>query len=398
MNYSLSYILEERAPVWNSTFKVTEAPISYINKLLNTHGRWLEIISSSPVSGHELSDAFDPLWFGLKKFNFTQMKSGATIFGGTLRILAGHLYNKKITILATVGQVIAFPISWVFTPITAIADIFAGVIQATVRTFQGASKGEIQSILHKKVIAAPAQQLAYIINNIVWVGPIFLKAAAIVAIVTPIIGVYVSLHVGLSFSQTTSVLAEMPKTCASAALSAGMNGAIKAILIHSLLLGDTLYRDTQGIVGKLPKFLIPDGYNIFIEGGALDELGDNAFDPEGKYTEFKKQYRTKQESNKRPYSSDFKTSIKNNLDVFKVKATSLKGLRDWFESNEEPYTLFGFKSEDEVNTSKLMKSYHKLALVCHPDKCSESVKEATILFMMVNMARKDIEERILEKR
>lgn len=72
MNYSISQKLEVRAPIWNSTFKIIEAPMSYMNKLLNTHGRRQEqLIYSSPLSEQEFSKAFDPLWFGLKKFNST---------------------------------------------------------------------------------------------------------------------------------------------------------------------------------------------------------------------------------------------------------------------------------------------------------------------------------------
>ena len=60
-----------------------------------------------------------------------------------------------------------------------------------------------------------------------------------------------------------------------------------------------MYRNAQGMVIKLPKFLIPDGYNIFIE------------------------------------------------------------LRDWLTRNEEPYKLFGFKSKDKVNMPDLQKSYKR---------------------------------------
>lgn len=404
---------EVRVPVWGSAFKIIEAPMSYMNKLLNTHGRWYDIISSSPVSGRDLSDAFDPLWYGLKKFNVTEMKLGAAGYAGKLQILAGYLFDRKITILATAGQVIAYPISCAFTPITAIADIFAGVMQATVRTYQGASKEEIQSILHKKVIAAPTQQLAYSLNNFVVLGPIFLEVAkyaaigaAVVSLYASVIGIGVSLSAGLPLSKGIVVVAKIvPKVVASTAISIAKKSASESIIIYSFLMGDTLYRDAQGMVGKLPKFLIPDGYNIFIENGALDEFGDNAFDPEGDYAEYKKQANNSRENSnelpineKRPYSLRFKQSIESDLNKITNKDPSFQKLRTWFEAGKKPYTLFEFESQNQVDESKLKQSYRKLVLKYHPDKCADASRtEAEILFKMVNTAREDIEERILKK-
>lgn len=408
MSYHLLCDLEDRAPVWNSTFKIIEAPMSYMNKLLNVHGRWLDqLILSFPVSGQEFSNTFEPIWVGLKTFNFTEIKLGTIGFGGKLRILGQHLYDKKITILATVGQIVAYPISWIFTPITAIADIFAGVIQATVRTCQGASKGEIQSILHRKVIAAPAQQLAYTISNFVVFGPMFLQIAAKIALFAPFLAVSIvgtSLLFGLPVAH--AIVYATTEIYVPSVLSSAMTSASIGILVHSLIMGDSIYRDAQGMVGKLPKFLIPDGYNIFIENGALDEFNNNAFNPEEKYAEFKKQKHaefkkkpksSRRKSDKRPFSSDYTASIKKDLDNIKEKDPSLKRLRDWFEGDEEPYTLFGFDSEDKVTEAGLKNSYRKLSLKYHPDKCLEKSKEeATILFKMINTAREDIEKMILK--
>lgn len=400
MGFLLLNGLEVRAPVWNSAFKIPEKPMSFMNKLLNTHGRWYDIIDSSPVTEKDLDNDLVQLWLDLKKFKFTEMKLGAARFGGKLQSLAGHLYDKKITILATAGQVIAYPISCAFTPITAIADIFAGVIQATIRTYQGASKEEIQSILHKKVIAAPAQQLAYTINNFIILGPLFREIAKITAIATiclVVVGVGLCLFTGIPLAGGMTIAAAIPEIFASVAMDIAPYG----ILFYSILMGDRMYRDAQGMVGKLPKFLIPDGYNIFIEGGALNEFGDKAFDPEGEYAEFKQQAKDsrRKSSEENSYSPNFKDSIKKYLDDVREKDPSFKGLRDWFTSNKKPYTLFGFESADKVNESDLKESYKRWALKCHPDRCLEkSKKEAEILFTMLKTARDDVEETILNKR
>lgn len=405
MSYSIAGTLEARAPVWDSAFKIIEAPMSHMNKLLNTHGRWLELLYYLPVEGRGWQRDFNQVWYGLKRCRFTDMGSGAADLGRDILKTAGYLYDKKITIIATVGQVFAYPISWTLTPVTIIADIFAGVIQAGLRTCQGASKEEIQSILHKKVIAAPAQQLAYTINNFVVMGPIFRQAAVNLAIALAI-GAAVGIGVGLSYGLSLSVAAGavLPAILSLTLIrEIVIDNLARGILLHSLLLGDKLYRDAQGMVGNLPKFLIPDGYNIFIESGAVDQFGDKAFDPEGEYKKFKEQAEEARRNGTRPngyrpYSSDFRASIEKDLNDIKETATALKELRDWFISNKEPYTLFGFESEDKVNQAALKKSFNKWSLISHPDKCSESSKlEGAILFNMLKVVRDDVEERIIKK-
>lgn len=375
------------APVWNSSFKIIEAPMSYMNKLLNTHKRLFERIfspapsvSSSPP-GHELKNEC-VLW-----------------------TVGRHIYHMRITIIATVGQVIAYPVSWVFTPVTIITDIFAGVVQASLEAAQGASKEAILSILHKKVIASPAQQIAYTVNNIYPFLKIFGPALAQLVITVGLISVSAFTSKGLPVSTGIA-------SAATILPSAGFKVVVPGILLHSFFVGDKLYRDAQTMVSKLPKFLIPDNYNIFIEDGALDGLGNKYFDPEGVFAKFKKEFESRRNARSnsdsktgsshndenRPYSSKAKDLIKGDLEQVKEEADSLKELHDWFESNIEPFTLFGFKSEDDVTAEKLKKSFNQWSLICHPDKCSESKGEAAILFRMLSLARLDVEQRIISKK
>lgn len=408
MNLSITGALEVNPPVWNSAFKIIEAPMSYSNKLLNRHGRWIEIINSSPVTGRQWEHNFNQLWMGLTRCRCRVLKSGTTGLGENLRTTARHLYDKKVTILATTGQVVAYPISWTLTPATIIIDIFAGVIQASVRTCQGASKEEIKSILHKKIIAAPAQQLAYSINNFVAFGPTFLQIAirvAVTAIVVCSIYAAIFVYVGLP----TSTVITVCSTIYSSVFAFGtIKGFAYGVFVHSLLMGDTLYCNAQGMVAKLPKVLIPDGYNIFIESGAVDQFGDKAFDPEEIYAEFKRRYeesRPKSEydqpqtNREGPYSSDFRALIEKDLSEVKEedKDPFLTVLREWFTSDKEPYTLFGFNSVAEVNESDLNKAYKKLCMLCHPDRRPPKSKlEATALFKIINTARLDVVERIIK--
>lgn len=385
-------------PVWNSAFKIIEAPMSFTNKLQNAHGRWYEIINDSPLTSKEWDVAVNQLGEGLKKFNFTEVKLGARNIGGNLLKLSAHLYDKKIVILSMLGQTIAYPISWIFTPLTAIADVVAGVIQAMIRACQGASKKEIQTILHKKFLAAPAQQFAYTINNLVILGPVFkgvlqalAKTVAQAVLMAALAAIYLS-YQGYSPSKIDirDFLVSRSNVIEIVALS---------IFMHSFFFGDSLYRHAQTMVAKLPKYLIPEDYNIFIENGAFDAFGNKAFDPEGKYAEFKWKFeRASAEERDRVERGPF-SSIKIDLLQVVNPDPNLTDLREWLISGKESYTLFGFESEEDVIMPSLKSSYKKLSLKCHPDKCPTSSNlEATILFKMLNMARLDVEENIINKR
>jgi hypothetical protein len=250
--------------------------------------------------------------------------------------------------------------------------------------------------LHKKVIAAPAQQLAYVINNFVVMAPLYRNVAKVAAVAIPVLGCLsfgLLLAGGLTFAESASVMPVIMYETMWAYVTEDLQ---RGIICHSLLVGDHLYRSAQSMVGKLPKFFVPDGYNIFIENGALDSFGNNAFDPEGKYAEFKEASRSSG-NNQRPYSPDFRRSIISDLSKIVSSDPNFNQIREWANKGLEPYTLFGFTSEDKVNESDLKKAYRKLALQYHPDKITESSKpEADIYIKMINTARKDVERNILK--
>lgn len=212
-------LIIERFPVWSSSFKIIEAPMRYFESLDTEHGFFLELFNF-PTSFERHTNEFHR---GLVAKNWTRMKESLEGFKRDIQSVFSHLYEKKILVLTKLGMTIAHPISWGLTPVTIITDIFAGIIQVAICSYYGADKEEIKSILHKKIIAAPAQQFIYFTINLLAISP---------------------------FVITTNRL--LNQSSASNAL------------FGSFFFGDVIYRKTQGLISfGLPRFLAPDGFNIF---------------------------------------------------------------------------------------------------------------------------------------
>jgi hypothetical protein len=283
-----------------------------------------------------------------------------------------HLYKKKHLVAIVLATAIAFPTTVALAPISIIADIFAGTIQASLRLCQGADKDEILLILHKKVIASPVQQGIYLLTSVIALG---ILAG----------GMIIRMHQeGIRFIPAFAVSA----------------------LVVSAIMGNVVYWNSQFVVASLPRFFIPDGYNVFIKGGAKDEFGIKVdFDPERKYLKWRHEWRHEfEETDKAYFDNIFANAIKeteNELNKLSINfPQNFKTFRAWFSSDKKTYKLFGFSSADKVDENGLNKQFRALALQCHPDKFpdKEKKKEAEIWFKLLMAARFDVEENILKKR
>ncbi|MGZ3632757.1 MAG: J domain-containing protein [Parachlamydiaceae bacterium] len=355
------------APLWESAFKIAEAPMSYVNKLQNKYDYnggscFFKIFNTLPTSFEAHAKA---IFEGRSLRVITDNLSGLAI---DVIAFCIHLYQQKHLIAIGAATAIAFSTTVAMVPFSIIADIFAGVIQSGLRLSQGADKNEILSILHKKVIASPVQQSAYLLTGVVVLG-IFGAVPAI------------RLHdAGYPFVW-------------SCVLSA---------LVISMMLGNLMYCRNQEIVAALPRFFRPDGYNVFIEGGAVAYDGRKAnFDPEGDYQKWRAQQTNKASLNYNEASLKYlvenaKREAEKSLGELTMKfPDKFQEIRTWFTSDKQAYELFGFSSLDQVNKDELKEKYKLLVLQCHPDKVQEDErKEAGIWFHLLQEVRLHVEESI----
>lgn len=363
-----------RAQLWESAFKIAEAPMSYLNKLQNTYsercGCFIEFFETMPTA---YAIHRDQLLGGLSPLNLYEIKRGLQGWGSDVKQTVIHLYEKKHLVLITLGTCVALPLSLMMVPVSMIADIFSGVIQASLRLCQKADKEEVLSILHKKVIASPVQQSIYLLSSLILLGLIGGGAAV--------------------------------------QISQAGNSFIKAFVISSLfcsaLLGNLVYCRSQEAVANLPRFFRPDGYNVFLDNGATDSFGVKVdFDPESRYQKWRYQQQEEAKSHYRSYNTlsdpfaETKQRIKTELDKLEKKfPEKFIEIRTWFESGQKSYQLFGFLSIEAVSEGDLQKKYKSLALKCHPDKFqNHEAKEAEIWFKLLMEARLDVEEKIRLRR
>lgn len=396
-----------RVPIWDTTFKIAEAPMSCFNNLQNKYLRNASNPEFINLMASFRKDAVQ-LFKGLRHRNLRVIKDSFLGLKDDTKRCFIYTFKNLQCISICLGTALAFPISIALTPITIIADIFAGVIQASMRLSQGADKKEILSILHKKVIASPVQQGTYLLISATGLG-VFTGAAF--------------------FKLFWGWLSPVPTLTTTA-------------LVISALMGDQLYCSSQRYVAQLPRFFRPDGYNVFIGDGAVDRWGNKVdFDPETTYLKWRREYEAQQareslferdrktensppkyEEYKRTYSASARdyafpsgtyrstsadkarqafssTRSKVQVDLNELAAQSckkFKNIRSWFKNNEDTYTLFGFSSSDEVTIEQLKKKYRALSLQCHPDRvCDNDKEEATIWFKLLNEARLNVEINIL---
>lgn len=367
-----------RAIIWGSTFKIVEAPMRYFNNLQNTYGN-----QSHVFSGGCLTEFFrtSPTNFtthtidvlaGLIFADFQEIKRGVIGWKFDITDSFVHTYKKRHLVAISLGTTVVFPLTPLFTPASIIADIFAGIIQSGLRGCQGASRAEIRSILHKKIIASPVQQATYA----------SISAAALPAIS---ISALIFLSQRLNFDIPPKWYRKLfPVT----------------MVFFSAFMGNSLYCASQEVVSRLPKFFKPEGYNVFIDNGATNFLGHKPeFDPEKGYQEWREKWGESRNSNQsrggRAAASDWekeKEKTRNELGTIPMRhPEKFKELTTWLDSSEPPHVLFGFKNESEVTKTKLQNRYKLLALKYHPDKCPENLAEATAWMKLINEIRNCLE-------
>lgn len=337
-----------QARVWDSAFKFVEAPMCYLNKKQRV------LASSFVVPGNENKD------------------SKTHVF-----------YKDQPTLGIKLAMGIVYPLTLALTPFSIIADMFLGVSQALFRLYQGADQKEIKSILHKKVFASPAQQMTFLaVNGVALFALCYqLKGPAYFAACIFTIGAPKYQLISL-FNRNALVF------------------AISAVCV-SPILGCSLYTLSQKCVSGLPRCCRPDGYNIFIDGGAQNQFGEKIDfnNPESFYETWRREHDGESKTSEENQSAfnSLKISISKELKDL-PKTEKFDKFRTWLNSTpaQPPFALFGFTSESQVTEKALKEKFKNLAKEYHPDKCPDAKEEAGVYFKLIFAARLNIEKTILK--
>lgn len=244
------------------------------------------------------------------------------------------------------------PIVVCSSPVTMVADLVVGAVEISFAYYKGCDTNTLKNIAHIKFIASPIQHLSFIFVNAAWA----ISAA-----------IYINIG-GIAF--TTRLI---------------VGGGFTALISYQM---------AQLSIRKLPAWAKPNGFNIFINGGAINTSGykytDN-FDKE--YNSYKKSYYKQKESYKAHENRNVDESENSWKDMCQnliciVKLTEVKaehGYRltpyDQFKNGIveklEPRKLLGL--ENNFTVEDLRKVYKKFSAILHPDKNIGRENEATEL-------------------
>jgi hypothetical protein len=279
--------------------------------------------------------------------------------------------NSNFQQITTIGLSTLFtPFILCATPVTMIADGLIGLGEAAHAIVKGYSSEQVRLIIQKKLIAAQFQQLTFLVVNLLAIG---------------LIG-------GTAFFINTT-------------LGMKMVGVITVGSMTSLF----VYQSIQSTIGSksFPSWAKPDGFNIFINGGAPSELGylyiDSEKYMEEEYSRYKKcreEYERTQSSKKAHSSATssndpWKIYVETNTQTL-TRATdesNFSALLNKFIDGKPPQELLGLN--EGFNAQDLKRAYKKNALIAHPDKKSDKDKPAAeILFKAVCEANYILEKHV----
>lgn len=169
---------------------------------------------------------------------------------------------------------------YVATPVSCLADIVAGIAESVLSVFQGDSN-RVPSILRKKWIASPIQYFVFLICNLCL--PIFFR---------------LGINPKIFFNPYSSVREK---------IITGLTTVALTTIIIGPMCGFFAYQISQRVVGQLPHWAHPEGFNIFINGGCLDPCGRRLTDHdyvEELYSAYKAKRGSTKASNKANTTTD----------------------------------------------------------------------------------------------
>jgi hypothetical protein len=363
--------------VWPSAFALAEYPLRQVNTWSNEG--WGTVFKENK----ELTQRINLTAYWMKStFAQREVKNCVRLTATYLKLQLEAQKPKALIIGSILGGVVAYPYALAAASLTMVMDIVAGVAESFFRLCQGRA-AEVPSILQKKIVASPVQHMTFLAVNLL-----------------------ASLVINAEIILQGREAAIPYKTIS------------KYLWILPALVAPQFYGIGQETVARnLPKWARPDGFLIFIEGGAKNREGQGYTDPE---EEFKTYYQNTYYHKTRRAGVDFEDPNEQKRRFRQQKAEShQKEIRlpspmeraeqEWkiylatlqiSPSNVEPRDDFekfkdllakGATLEqvydlglDEKSLQRKFKSY---SLTIHPDRNAHRKEDAEKLFKAVTNAR-----------
>ena len=336
-----------------SAFTVIEYPTYKVND------EWNNLLKNNPrIEQNNAEQASECVRYATRYAKCFKFRKAASPLKAWLRYKWGAHYP----LVKVMGlSIIAFSILTPLTPVTMLIDPIIGIAEIVFALYKGEDSSTLRSIAHKKFIASPAQHFVCI--------TIELLTLAI-----------------MGFSE----LGLIP-------YNSSLKIKISFVFVNAGVAGFGIYPIMQKAVTALPNYCRPDGFNIFINGGAPDEYGKKytAEAAEKTYQSYRKEW---DNSTQKDWGwSEFIDGTLKDCNLEKVASATTE--YDKFKNR-----LIDKKSTQELlelaknfTSQQLKTKYHQLFMALHPDKNRDNQEEAKTLSQCLIEAKCRLEKE-LEKR
>lgn len=351
-------------PVYPSVFQWIERPLFALNNKVNELAL-TEGVRAVVPDDSRLNAA------GFHHLRNRRIREAADCFvRGNQHKLAKCVFWAKIYGLTTAASLVSLPIA-ALTPLTIAADIVVGAAEASSAKWNGATNRQIFRILHKKWIASPVQQLCFAMASI---------AQKIATLSFGFFCSFAMLFAQLKFAHPWLTTWRITNLVMD---NITQKGSMLWMIFCSMIgVGVLEYSTSQRFFGeRLPNCFKPEGFSIFINGGARNEFGQQ-------YTNFFAQVDA--EFAAEPQNSltgvaawnAFRYDLKLEEIVLAKDSQMAPFLADLKIKSREEFLQIDMPIEEQTIKACL----RKWALILHPDRNPTETEQAKALFNALKVA------------
>lgn len=394
---SLPYSTYQTLP---SSFQLIEWPLYWLNTQYHAKDRYDSSSDRNNPYYTELNQTIASHYTAIS--SHYQNQEYAHICGKAFAV--SMLYGKKCLPTATerkfivtfLGSTAINPVILCLTPITLVADIALGLIEALwAKLYHKASSHQVELILRKKWMASPCQHLTFLGAN---------SAVMLLLFAKPLLKIWFQSQSNPSTWIIKKidkwVITKIANRASTTRLSAvwPFGRVATTVMVVSSIFAVPAYHITQKIVGNdLPDWARPEGFNIFINGGAPDK--DGKLFTEKLETQYKNyQHNTHNRHSNVPNAA--RTSAENWEDFITKDVPNeasqiddnhkLKPLLNQLQNKASREAFLNVTVP--LSQEKLSSAYKRLAFTVHPDRNPNDTAVAEFLFKLICEARSSLEK------